>query len=953
MSKRNNSIVAGLLAAFFIYCLLGFLLLPGIALHLVNSQLEQRITVPARLDSLEFNPFSLELTLGRLEIGEADDSVLSFERLYANLQVSSLWRGALELKSLTIKRARIAAVLEKSGALNLSQLIKAPESEQEAVNEENSEDPFPIRIERLALVDSRLNFQDKQPATAVQTSFNSINLDARQFSTVPEERTELSLQTAGPSGSQLQLQGNMSLVPLSSTGTLSIDALPLSPFWPYVRDLADLKLQNGELSTRLDYRVDLESGTELVLDDASVTLSSFGITSPQDDPLAQLPYLQIENASLDLAERSIRIGKVRSRQLEAWITRAEDGQLNWLAVLPPQGEVTRTTNEQQGHESGWRIQLPDVQLRDYQLNLADLQPETPISLKLSSLNLDIAGFDSGDDTPFDLKLDTRLDGEGRLAAQGQARLDPVSLDVRVTAENIDLQLAQAYLDPFVRIDVRDGRLDTIANVQVESVDPLLLSVNADAGISSLHIVDAIENRDLVRWERLQLDGIAYRNDSVSVAQARLLKPYARIIINQDLSTNLGNLVIEQPADEEESAKAPLGVRIGAVNIEQGSVNFADFSLQPNVALTVEEMNGRLGTLDNRSSTPAELNLTGQVDRYAPVKLEGSLTPFDPLNSLDVTASFKDIELTTLSPYARKFAGYRIRKGRLDLDLRYRVEDGELDADNQVLLRDLQLGERVESPNAVDLPVRLAVALLKDGQGNINIALPVQGDLNNPDFDIMPVIWQSVGNLLSRVTTAPFRFIASLIGNEKDDLSQVLFTAGAAELDDQARQRLDGLASALGDRPALRLEVEGMSSPAADGPLVAQQRLDRELTRRWKKALEQGQARSSDLQTAVPEGEVPGLLEAIYQDRLKQEVPEEWSGLEAQARNERIRLAILETWQGSEALLRRLAQERNESIKAYLVDNAGLSASRVQLLDVGVEAVAENGEVPTTLHLSVD
>ncbi|WP_339843836.1 DUF748 domain-containing protein [uncultured Halopseudomonas sp.] len=947
MSKRNKSLAIGLLSAMFVYCLLGFLLLPGLALHLINSQLEQRVNVPAQLDSLEFNPFSLELTLGRLEIGEPEDPVLSFQRLYVNLQISSLWSDALELESLTIERARVAATLQESGALNLAQLLNTPDQTQDPAGNEAAA-PFPLRIAQLKLVESRLRFRDEQPTTAVQANLEQINLEAQQFSTLPGERAELSLRAEGPSSSQLRLQANMAIAPLSSAGTLSIDGLPLSPFWPYVRDIVELRLQDGVLSTRFDYQMDLAEDLSLNLDKASATLSSFGITSPQGDPLANLAQLHIDGVSLDLAERSVRMGSIRSRELEAWISRAEDGQLNWQALLPAAPD-----NAQPQAGASWRIRLPDVQLRDYRVNLTDKQPDKPVDLTLSSLDVELTGFDSASDDPFDLSLETQINDAGRIAAKGQARLDPVSLDLQVTAQDLDVKLAQAYLDPFIRISVRDGRLSSTAHVQLESIDPLALSIEAEAELYDLHIVDSVENRDLVRWERLSLDGIVYRDNGLAVEHAQLLKPYARIIINQDLSTNLGNLVIEQPDAGDQTERAPMGIRIGAIGIEQGSLNFADFSLQPNVALTLEELSGRIGTLDSQNADPAELNLSGQVDRYAPVKVSGTLTPFDPLNSLDIEASFKDIELTTLSPYARKFAGYRIRKGRLDLDLHYRINAGRLEADNQVLLRDLQLGERVDSPNAVDLPVRLAVALLKDGKGNINITLPVQGDLRNPDFDIMPVIWQSLGNLLSRAATAPFRFIANLVGDNNDDLSQVLFSPGAAELDARARQQLDTLASALKERPTLRLEVEGMSSSAEDGHLVAQQRLDRELSLRWKKIVDQGQAGPSDAQAGVPDEEISRLLAGIYQERLKQEVPDEWSGLSAEARNERVRDAILETWVGSEALLRRLAQERNESIKAYLVDKAGLSAQRVQLLDVGVEAIAENGGVPTTLHLGVE
>src|SRR5690606_17478870 len=265
-----------------------------------------------------------------------------------------------------------------------------------------------------------------------------------------------------------------------------------------------------------------------------------------------------------------------------------------------------------------------------------------------------------------------------------------------------------------------------------------------------------------------------------------------------------------------------------ISIADGSANFADFSLTPNFATGIEQLNGSIGTLDNQRAQAARVDLQGKVDRYAPVTIRGELTPFDPLNSLDIATSFKNVELTTLTPYSGKFAGYRIRKGRLNLDLHYRINQGQLQADNRGLLEDLQLGERVDSPDAVDLPVRLALALLKDTRGNIDIELPLAGDLNNPEFSVMPIIWQTLRNLVMRATQAPFKFIAGLAGGGDADLSQLGFSAGSSGVGATATRRLPTLAQALGERPRLAREVEGVSAADRDWPPRAGARLGRDL-----------------------------------------------------------------------------------------------------------------------------
>src|SRR5690606_2929137 len=321
--------------------------------------------------------------------------------------------------------------------------------------------------------------------------------------------------------------------------------------------------------------------------------------------------------------------------------------------------------------------------------------------------------------------------------------------------------------------------------------------------------------------------------------------------------------------------------IGGIRIIEGSGHFADFSLMPPFATALQELNGQIGTLDNQGQQPAKVKVTGKVDRYAPVNIEGELKPFDPLERLDIATQFRNVELTTLTPYSGKFAGYRIRKGRLNLALHYRIHQGQLQADNKVVLEQLQLGEKVESPDAVDLPVRLAVALLKDSRGVIDIELPVSGDLNDPQFSVMPIIWQTLRNLVVRAVQAPFKMLGNLAGAGDQDLSQVLFTGGSSTLDETAQSNLETLAKALAERPSLRLEVEGGASFAADGASFGRARLEREyqstlysiLQRRGEKV----PANADQLQ--VPDSDRPALPEGIYRSRLAQQPPAEWRELD--------------------------------------------------------------------------
>jgi outer membrane protein OmpA-like peptidoglycan-associated protein len=398
---------------------------------------------------------------------------------------------------------------------------------------------------------------------------------------------------------------------------------------------------------------------------------------------------------------------------------------------------------------------------------------------------------------------------------------------------------------------------------------------------------------------------------------------------------------------------PLGIHIGEVSLKDGSAHFADFSLTPDFATAIQQLNGRIGSLDTRQTKPTSVDIQGKVDRYAPMSIQGTLNPFDPLDSLDITTRFENVELTTLTPYSGKFAGYRIRQGRLNLELIYRIENGQLNAQNTILLDNLQLGERVDSPSAVDLPIRLAVALLKDSQGRIALALPVSGDLNNPQFSVLPIVWQTLRNLLVRTAQAPFKFIGNLVsGGAQVDLSSVQFAGASEQLDAQAQGALDLLAKALQERPALRLEVEGRSAQSSDGPLLAEQRLHREYQRILYKIL---QRRGDEVpaeagQLQVPEDDKASLLEALYRRFLQQQPPAAWTELAKDERSDKLRHALLETWSQSPLMLRKLAQSRAASIKDYLVDQGELQDQRIYLLDTSIGQAESSGQVATQLYL---
>ena len=974
MPKGLIRALGALLTALALYSLLGFLIVPGVALRIANQQLANYATVPAQIQRIELNPFTLEVTLWGLNVGEPGKEQIGFERLYANLQLDSAWSGALHLADIELDKPRTEVLFAKDGQLNLPGLFKLPASEPAPAEPDTQ--PFPLRVDRIKLAGGYVHFQDLRPGEPIEFLYDTLDFELKNLSTLPDDHADMTLVAAGPNGGQIDWTGNFSLSPIASQGTLKVTDGQMKAWWPYVRDAVPLVLESGVLNLSTDYTLNLAEDTELLLSNVAVSVAPFSITAPDGRPLAKLERLDVSETMVDLARQQVVVGKIRSQKLETWAAREADGQLDWQKLFASQPQKPQVDVEAasapaaadspepppQTPAKPWQVLLKDVQLRDYRVHLADRQAKPAVALEVGPLNLDLQDYDTLNGSPFTLKLDTGIGKQGKIMADGEVNLNPITARLKVKTQDIDLRIAQSYIDPFIRLELRSGMLGSDLDVALNSTEPLAFAVTGRAQVDQLHTLDTLKTRDFVKWQQLVLEGLNYQHgDSLSIDKVNLYQPYARFMINGDRTTNVDDLLIPQPPESGASKKTssgekPLGIHVGSIAINDGSANFADFSLRPNFATAIQQLNGRIGTIDSRRTQPASVDVTGKVDRYAPVTIKGALNPFDPMASLDIATSFKRVELTTLTPYSGKFAGYRIRKGRLNLDLHYRITKGQLQADNKVVVEQLQLGEKVDSPDAVSLPLKLAIALLKDADGKISIELPVTGNLNDPQFSVMPIVWQTLRNLVVRAAQAPFKLIAGLVaGGGSQDLGSVSFAPGSSELNPDNQGVLLKLAEALGKRPELRLEIEGTAAQNSDGPLLAAERLEREYQYNYYKMLQRRgdkvPAKASLIE--VPDDEKAPLLEGIYRTRLKTQPPTEWTQLDKDARTQKLREGVITLWSANDVLLRKLGQERAASIKDFLVDQGKLADDRVYFIDASLGQAESDGRVITPLHLDAE
>jgi hypothetical protein len=625
----------------------------------------------------------------------------------------------------------------------------------------------------------------------------------------------------------------------------------------------------------------------------------------------------------------------------------------------------------------WSVSAPDLAISDISVHFEDRQFEPGARFEIAPLNVRVTNYSSAPDAQVGLHADLLVDGKGKLEVDGKASPGTAALETRVALTNFDLASLQPYVARDTQMRLQAGALTT--SLEVKRAADGALGIKGNAEVAGLRTVDAALRQDFVKWELLRATGIDYRSQPARLSIRSLFAqaPYARVIIAPDETVNVsrvlsppggGNAAAQPPAAAGPAApapaEAPLAMSIGTVRIANGSANFSDFWIQPNYAVSLATLTGTITGLDSRPGSRARVALDGKVDKYAPARIEGEMNILSRSAYSDITVSMKGVELSTVTPYSGRFAGYKIEKGKLNVDVTYHVENRELKAGQHFIIDQLELGERVESPDAVHLPLKLAVALLKDRNGVIDIDLPLSGSLDDPQFRVGPLIWKAFVGLLSKIATAPFAWLGRL-GDGGPDMNIIEFAAGEALLDPAGGEKLASVAKALAERPSLALDVPMAFNPEVDRPALARKLLEERLVLAAEKSAPKKRgAAAPDAAALSDPARRFDLLVALYREQLGREaaLPPGAAALSAQRRkdtdteafagaNAELETALLAQAPVTDRELEDLGNLRGRAIQDVLLGPGSLDPARVFLVRVRSEgAPVADGKVRAELAL---
>ncbi len=860
---------------------------------------------------------------------------------------------------------------DHGGKINLANLVVSPPpSSPPPANSEAKKPgtPFIYQIAEVMLDSGKLHFTDETPEHPYTTRLDNVRIDGKDLTNEPEKKGTLNIAFDSESQEHVNHTGELQLTPLRLNGKVEITGLRPAGFRPYYESKFAGEIREGAVDLSTAYSINQNNDrTSIKFSDLNVSLRNFGLGEPgRREPLWRVPLLAIKDTTIDLDNRSIVVGGIEGREGSGFLQRNADGTLNINRLLksapdeskakePPQ----KTKETAKNGNDAWKFEAAQIALNRFALNFEDDSRPTPAKVSLTDFSFRSDRLSNAKNQRGKIAIQLRVNKKGTVRVTGSAGINPARGDFAVESRDIELPPFQPYLENQVNVFLTDGQLGTKGTLKFDTADPgpLKLTYDGSAQLTDLATVDSASSEDLLKLKSLALDGIQFVLEPMRLRfnEITLSDFYSRIIINPDGKINLQNLTAKKSDSPAEPAKGeataptaqntsgpPSGERtvtIGKINLHSGQINFSDFFIKPNYSANLTQVEGTISEL--KPEAPGDINLLAKLDNAAPVEINGKINPLGKELYLDIVADAKEIELSPFSPYSGKYVGYGIEKGKLSFNVKYKLENRKLDAQNQIILNQLTFGEKIESPTATKLPVLLAVALLKDRNGVIDVNLPISGSLDDPQFSVGGIVLRLVLNLITKAVTAPFTLLGSLFGGggSGEELSFVEFEYGRAMLSPAAEAKLKTLATALNNRPALKLEISARVDPVNDMEGLKKLSVERKVkAQKFKELARQGTAPPSVDDVQIATGEYERYLKAAYSAESFSK-PRNIIGLAKDLPVPEMEALMLKNTQVTDDDLRELAQRRAQAVRDRLLASGQVSSERVFI----VASKPESGE----------
>jgi hypothetical protein len=849
--ERRRKPLIGVAIAIVVYALLGFFLAPWLLERTATNAVRDTLGTELRMRDVTVNPFVLSLEIEGLELDQPDgEAFLGIERIFINFQLSSLFRWAATFREFHIESPQLHLARDGEGSFNFSFLAQAP-AEPEATEATAESGPPRLLIQDFAVTNSVVDWRDAIPPEPVFTKLGPVNIAISELNTLPDRAGSQDVVITTETQGTLSWNGSLQLNPLRSEGRASIKGSHFPLTSAYLKHEIGFDVDEGSVDVELDYRVDtLPDGTlEAAVNNIEMSVTDIVVTtfnealgrSGPDREVLTLPAMRLWGGEFLWPEKTVAASGFSVDDGVISLFRDENGDLN---VLPAQdesdasGEAQTEPAADTAEGDAWKLSLSQFAVNRLALNMEDQGVDPAANVGWRSLDINIRDISNEPAAEFPTMVNlAALDG-GSLSIDGRIAVLPnPSFDLDLVIDAFEFGMIDPYVKQLADVHLESGALNVQAKLQSSADEPL--KVSGDVEIVDFLLTESDQDTRLGSWASLRAENLLYSSAgrTLEISELRFDKPYGDVLIAEDGSVNLGRVrkgddeeSVDEPRSQNDDASQPeqepaTAVTIGRVVVNDAAADFADLSLPLPFSAQIAALNGDISTIATTSAEPSSVMMEGKVDEFGSVRISGTVTPLEPAANTDIRVAFENVDMPKFSAYSIPFAGQEIASGRLDLDLGYTIKEGALVGENSIVLRDFELGDKVEHPGAMSLPLGLAVALLKDPQGRIDLDVPVRGDLDDPEFKYGAVVRKALVNLLTKIVTSPFALLGKLVGAEAGELEYVVFEPGRADLSPPEMEKAGKIAEALVLRPQLALQIAGVYEPERDGVALKAAKVD--------------------------------------------------------------------------------------------------------------------------------
>jgi hypothetical protein len=901
----------------------------------------------------------LELPLLDIDIASSDllSNRLSVRRVLLRSLVAHVRRdrqGELQLGSL---------VVPDGAAKPAKQDVPAKQPAKQPAKADSKSPPWLIELGELKVDGARIAFADASNARPFATTLAPLNISVEGFSTARDKTAKLTLATTTDAGERLNVEGKLGIEPFTFDGTVALQRLKLPRFAPYYASQILFDVREGTLDLSVPAHVAMKGKElELVITGLRTELRDLQLRRPRDrEDFFRLPVLTVAATNFDLGRRDLVLGEVTTSDARIRVEHPAQNQPWSLETLFPAPAATprsagpRTppaAAEAAGREDGFTLTVGKLDLKGWSARIEDRGPRNPATTVVDRLALRVEGLSTAKGKQGRLNLQARLNGSGNLNVSGTLGLTPLQANAQVQLKTIPVVPVQPYFQDSVGLLLTSGHVGLDGRVILASAAKgPVVSYKGEVSAGDFVAVTRDGTEELAKLGKLRISGIDLTSEpfKANIDEIALGDYGAHVVITPEQKLNLAAIV---PASDKSAAKverspgaapaqpattatpaaaqtASPAVRVGSLVLTNGTINLEDRSTHPAFATSLSQFGGRIAGLSFDEGERATVSLAGKLGN-GPLEISGRINPLAKQPFIDIVFKLADVDLSAMTPYAGKYAGYAVEKGQLYLDLKYLIDARKLDAQNSVKLSQFTFGQAVDSKDATKLPVRLAVSLLKDRHGVIDLDVPVSGSLDDPKFSIWGVVLTVVKNLLVKAATSPFALIGSLFGGG-EELAFVEFEPGLADIPAIGRSKLETLAKALYDRPGLRLEIEGHAAPAHDLEALRRLELRRKVSaEKLKEIVSAGGDAKTD--ATVTDAEYPKYLKLAYRADEKAAKPKNALGMLKDVPPAEMERLLLSTITVSQDDLRLLARRRAQVAREQILRAKPIPTERIFLIE---------------------